>query len=70
MIAAPVLIGIGVGYWLDSTIGTIAAIRVPIFSLVLAAIGSILGPITLYRWTVQAVQHRMEMEKENEEKSE
>jgi F0F1-type ATP synthase assembly protein I len=63
MIAIPVLAGLGVGFLLDRRFGTL-----PIISLVLTAVGGIVGPLTLYRWVISAVKQRME--RQDEEKSE
>jgi predicted F0F1-ATPase subunit len=52
-IAAPVLIGMGVGYWLDLQLGTL-----PWMALILTAAGAIIGPIIAYRWVTTAMQVR------------
>jgi F0F1-type ATP synthase assembly protein I len=62
IIAAPVLAGLAGGYLLDRQLGTL-----PLISLILTAIGGILGPFVLYRWVVSAVQQRMEARKDEEE---
>lgn len=63
MVALPVVIGLALGYWLDSQFGTL-----PWITLVLTLIGAMLGPVLLYRWVMSVVQRRME-EKQDEENS-
>ncbi len=62
MIAVPVLIGLGLGYWLDRQLGT-----VPWISLVLTVAGAITGPVMLYRWVTSSVAVRMASRMENKE---
>ena len=64
MIALPVLAGLALGFLLDSRFGT-----TPIISLLLTAIGGIIGPVMLYRWVVLTVKQRLET-KQDEEKPE
>jgi F0F1-type ATP synthase assembly protein I len=54
MIALPVLAGLAVGFWLDNQLGTL-----PWISLLLALIGSMVGPVALYRWVTSVVGQRM-----------
>jgi len=61
VIALPVLAGLALGFLLDSHFGTL-----PIISLVLTAIGGIIGPVMLYRWVVLAVKQRLEAEQDKE----
>ncbi len=64
VIAGPVLIGLGVGYWLDLQLGTL-----PWIALVLTVVGTIAGPIIAYRRVTRAVGQRFDgreqIEKEN-----
>jgi F0F1-type ATP synthase assembly protein I len=55
MVALPVLVGLVVGFWLDSRWGTL-----PWISLLLTIIGSILGPTMLYRWVTAVASRRAE----------
>jgi len=66
MVALPVVIGLALGYWLDSQFGTL-----PWITLVLTLIGAMLGPVLLYRWVTSVVQRRTEEkeEKQDEENS-
>ncbi|RLC84949.1 MAG: hypothetical protein DRJ03_12935 [Chloroflexi bacterium] len=64
MIALPVLAGLALGFLLDNRFDTL-----PLISLILTAIGGIVGPIILYRWVVSTVKQRMES-KQDEEKPE
>jgi predicted F0F1-ATPase subunit len=52
-IAAPVLIGLAVGYLIDRSLGTL-----PWITLALTAIGAVLGPIIAYRWVTTAMRQR------------
>jgi predicted F0F1-ATPase subunit len=52
-IAAPVLIGLAVGYLIDRSLGSL-----PWITLVLTAIGAVLGPIIAYRWVTTAMRQR------------
>ncbi len=61
-IALPVLIGLAVGYWTDTRLGTL-----PWFTLFLTLIGAAIGPIITYRWVISSVQRRLEKEKDQEE---
>jgi F0F1-type ATP synthase assembly protein I len=61
VIALPVLTGLVLGFLLDNRFGTL-----PIISLVLTAIGGIIGPVMLYRWVVLAVKQRLETKQDKE----
>ncbi len=63
IVAAPVLVGITVGFILDRHFGTL-----PFISLALTAIGGIIGPIMLYRWAVTAVRRRITDKDNNQER--
>jgi predicted F0F1-ATPase subunit len=52
-IAAPVLIGLVIGYWIDRSLGTL-----PWIALALTAVGAIIGPIIAYRWVTTAMRQR------------
>jgi F0F1-type ATP synthase assembly protein I len=54
MVAAPVIVGLVLGYWLDMTFGTL-----PWISLGLTLIGAMLGPVFLYKWVTSVVKRRM-----------
>ncbi len=54
-IALPVILGLAVGYWLDTRLGTL-----PWITLLLVLIGTVSGPIIAYRWVISAVQKRFE----------
>lgn len=60
MVALPVLIGLALGYWLDSQFGTL-----PWITLLLVLTGGAIGPVILYRWVVSVVKRREERRKEN-----
>jgi F0F1-type ATP synthase assembly protein I len=66
MIALPVLVGLAVGYWLDSQFDTL-----PWISLVSVLIGATVGPIMLYRWVTASVVARVEsrMKKRQDEET-
>ncbi len=53
VIAAPVLLGLTVGYWLDLRLDML-----PWITLALTAIGSVVGPIIAYRWVTTAMRQR------------
>jgi len=55
MIALPVLVGLALGFWLDSQFGTL-----PWISIVLTLVGATVGPIMLYRWVTSSVATRLE----------
>jgi predicted F0F1-ATPase subunit len=61
-IALPVLIGLAVGYWIDTRFGTL-----PWITLLLTLIGAAVGPIITYRWVISSVQRRLEKERDEEE---
>lgn len=63
MVAMPVVIGLGVGYALDTHFGTL-----PWITLALTLIGAISGPVLLYRWATALVRQRT-AEKKDEESS-
>ncbi len=63
MVAMPVVIGLGVGYALDSHFGTL-----PWITLSLTLIGAITGPVLLYRWATALVKERL-AKKQDEENS-
>jgi F0F1-type ATP synthase assembly protein I len=67
MIALPVLLGLAVGFWLDSQFDTL-----PWISLVFVLIGTSVGPILLYRWVISSVAQRAEsrMKRSREEQDE
>jgi F0F1-type ATP synthase assembly protein I len=52
-IAAPVLIGLFVGWQIDNALDSL-----PWITLVLTAIGAVLGPIIAYRWVTTAMRQR------------
>ena len=61
-IALPVLIGLAVGYWIDTRFGTL-----PWFTLLLTLIGAAIGPVITYRWVISSVRQRLEERKDEEE---
>jgi predicted F0F1-ATPase subunit len=61
-IALPVLIGLALGYWLDTRFGTL-----PWLTLLLTLIGAAIGPVITYRWVISSVRRRLEKEKDEEE---
>jgi len=56
-IALPVLLGVGVGWWLDSHLNTF-----PWITVVLTAVGIFAGPIIVYRWITRRVEERLRKE--------
>ena len=52
-IAAPVLIGLAIGYLIDRSLGSL-----PWITLALTAIGAVIGPIIAYRWVTTAMRQR------------
>ena len=54
-IALPVILGLAVGYWIDTRLGTL-----PWITLVLTLIGAVVGPIFAYRWVISTVRTRFE----------
>ena len=69
LVAVPVLIGLGLGIWLDRQFGTL-----PLIAILLTLIGGIIGPFMLYRWVKHSVAHQVENriaeKQEGEEKPE
>jgi len=57
-IALPVLLGVGVGWWLDSHLNTF-----PWITVLLTAVGIFAGPIILYRWVTRKVEQHLRQEK-------
>jgi len=68
MIALPVLVGLALGFWLDSQFGTL-----PWISIVLTLVGATIGPIMLYRWVTSSVtthlENRMKNKKQQDEET-
>ena len=60
-IALPVVLGLAVGYWIDTRLGSL-----PWITLLLTLIGTIVGPILAYRWAISTVKRRFE-EQSNKE---
>ena len=60
-IALPVLIGLAVGYWIDTRFDTL-----PWLTLFLTLIGAAIGPVITYRWVISSVQRRLERKDEEE----
>jgi ATP synthase protein I len=58
-IALPVLIGLAVGYWIDTRLGSL-----PWITLLLTLIGAISGPIVAYRWVITTIRKRLEEREE------
>ena len=58
-IALPVIIGLAVGYWIDTRLGSL-----PWVTLLLTLVGTISGPIIVYRWVVHTMRKRFEEGKE------
>ena len=56
-IALPVLLGVGVGWWLDSHLNTF-----PWITVVLTAVGIFAGPLIVYRWITRRVEERLRKE--------
>lgn len=54
-IALPVVLGLAVGYWIDTRFGSL-----PWITLLLTLIGAIAGPILAYRWAISTVRRRFE----------
>lgn len=50
-IALPVIIGLAVGYWIDTRLGTL-----PWITLLLTLIGTVIGPIIAYRWVISTIR--------------
>jgi len=64
MLATPVLAGLALGYWLDTTLNTL-----PWITLVLALLGTVTGPFLLYRWVMSVVKRRISKQEERQEES-
>jgi len=60
-IALPVVLGLAVGYWIDTRLGSL-----PWITLLLTLIGTIAGPILAYRWAISTVRRRFEEESNKE----
>ncbi len=58
VIALPVLLGLGVGWWLDGLLNSF-----PWITVVLTAVGILAGPIIVYRWVTRKVEQRLRKEK-------
>ena len=58
-IALPVLLGVGVGWWLDHHLNT----SFPWITVVLTAVGMFAGPVIIYRWVTRKVEQRLRKEK-------
>jgi len=57
-IVLPVLLGVGVGWWLDRHLNTF-----PWITVLLTAVGIFIGPIILYRWVTRKVEQHLRQEK-------
>lgn len=57
-IALPVILGVGVGWWLDRHLNTF-----PWITVVLTAVGIFAGPLIVYRWVTRKVERRLRQEK-------
>jgi F0F1-type ATP synthase assembly protein I len=55
MVAGPVLLGLALGYALDAMLGTL-----PWLTLGLALVGTMLGPVILFKWVTAVVKRRMD----------
>jgi predicted F0F1-ATPase subunit len=60
-IALPVILGLAVGYWLDTHLGSL-----PWITLILTLIGAVSGPIFAYRWVISTIRRRFEGGEESE----
>ena len=60
-IALPVIIGLAVGYSIDTRLGTL-----PWITLLLTLIGAGVGPIMAYRWAISTVRRRFKEESKKE----
>ncbi len=58
-IALPVLLGIGVGWWLDGLLNSR-----PWITVILTGVGIFVGPLIVYRWVTRKVEERLRKEKE------
>lgn len=61
MLVFPVLLGLAVGYGLDTYLKTL-----PLFTLLLVLLGIIAGPVLVYRWVLQRVASRMKQKESSE----
>lgn len=61
LIAVPVLLGLGLGYLLDKSFGTL-----PWITLLLTTAGMIGGPILVYRWVRTTVKDRLDKQAKEE----
>lgn len=52
-IALPVIIGLAVGYWIDTRLHTL-----PWITLLLTLMGAVVGPIFAYRWVITTIRKR------------
>jgi len=59
-IALPVLLGVGVGWWLDHHLRPDSF---PWITVVLTAVGIFAGPVIIYRWVTRKVEQRLRKEK-------
>jgi len=57
-IALPVLLGVGMGWWLDHYLNTF-----PWITVILTAVGIFVGPIIVYRWVTRKVEQHLRQEK-------
>ena len=57
-IALPVILGVGVGWWLDGFLNSR-----PWITVVLTAVGIFAGPIIVYRWVTRRVEQHLRKEK-------
>lgn len=55
MIAFPVLIGLGLGFFLDRRLDTL-----PWLTLILTLMGMVGGPVLVYHWVQSTVRERLE----------
>lgn len=57
-IALPVLLGLGLGWWLDRLLNSF-----PWITVILTAVGILAGPLIVYRWVTRKVEERLRQEK-------
>jgi predicted F0F1-ATPase subunit len=57
-IVIPVLVGLGVGWWLDGHLNSR-----PLITVLLTAAGILVGPFIAYRWVARKVEARLKKEK-------
>ncbi|HAL60816.1 MAG TPA: hypothetical protein DCP08_00225 [Chloroflexi bacterium] len=60
-IALPVLLGVGLGWWLDHHL--LPHHPFPWMTVLLTALGIFVGPIIVYRWVTRKVEQRLRKEK-------